>query len=274
MTDPKITTDARARELLESVKGPMPDAISRLEAASKRLPADADFHFYSSFPQFKRPLQELAGTMSALLTRIGTAKELRSEPSKFVDDPDEVHDWLIGLQDDLLEKVGGALDEFQRLRNEQKRRKGPDFDEVAGQSRKKMKTASGRGSSIQEEQKLVKIAKRGNDAKSSVPTCIASIPRPQDKFDVAVDNSNTAFVHPTKVLVKASASDGEIISDAFGNDKQDGAEVRIAQEAVSIWAAQGGAAVHLNHFVESNLQQGVAKHPLQVRQALAGVCAF
>ncbi|KAL2612346.1 hypothetical protein R1flu_024038 [Riccia fluitans] len=225
--------EGKPQELLEVVNGALPKAVKQLELASGYLPADKDFHFYSNFKEFKSPVMEVRNrvvtalsqitswkefhpssssptTLSQLtswkefhpssakspststpLSQITSWKEFHPSSSKpWPADSDDAYDMLVGIQDDLLEQVDACMDKSlaEKKENQQKKAELLTFQPSHAQ--------------VLTVPKDVRVARKGrNDAavRSPVPFHVRNIPRPQDKFDIAVDNSNTPFLHPNRL---------------------------------------------------------------------------
>lgn len=185
MEDP--TQDAvqlQANEVAKVLKGPLHDAIRRVERFSEDFPAEKDFHFYNNFPQFKTPVRGIQSQAEAVLSEIGLTGRLRTERSRFPSDPDEGYDWLVALQDDLVEGIDAAVDQLNKETAAGKR--GSSHEGF--QTPRKLQAGGSPGEAAQ-------VAK-GSSERRPVPFHVRSIPRPQNKFAVAVDNSNTPFKHP------------------------------------------------------------------------------
>lgn len=181
MAQAEDAAQLRANEIAKSLKGPLTEAIRRVERLAEDFPSDKDFHFYNNFPQFKSPVQSIQSQAEALLNEIGLARNLRPETVGFPSDPDESYDWLVSLQDDLVEGIDAAVDHLNKETSAGKR--------SVYETPRKFQTG---GISPSEGAKLSK----GSSERRPVPFHVKSIPRPQNKFEVAVDNSNTPFKHP------------------------------------------------------------------------------
>ncbi|KAH9532879.1 hypothetical protein CY35_18G022400 [Sphagnum magellanicum] len=181
-----------ADEILQCIKK-LPDTIRDVERLAQRVPSDVDFHFFSNFQEFKAPIRGMQAQVESLLNEIGMAKELRPQVAAWPNDPDETYDWLVGVQDDLVEGIDTALDQFELEKRAQKKGKSKSEPEKTMQVQTVMQQQSSDG--FTEVVKLSKPRKQVNEGRS-IPFHIRSIPRPQDKFDIAPDNSNTPFKHP------------------------------------------------------------------------------
>lgn len=178
----------QANEVVKSLKGPLQEVIRRVERLSEDFPAEKDFHFYNNFPQFKTPVRGIQAQAEAVLNDIGLAKRLRPETSRFPRDPDESYDWLVALQDDLVEGIDAAVDQLNKETAAGKRRSSTE----GYQTPLKFQRGVRSDGSPSESAKVLK----GSSERRPVPFHVRSIPRPQNKFDVVVDNSNTPFKHP------------------------------------------------------------------------------
>lgn len=174
-----------ANEISNAVKGPLQEAIRRVDRLAEDFPSDKDFHFYNNFPHFNRPVRSIQSQVETLLTSVGLAKGLRTEPGAFPSDPDESYDWLVSLQDDLVEGVDAAVDKLNKETAAGKR----GASNVGFETPKKVSVTDGSPSGSAK-------ASKGSSERRPVPFHVKSIPRPQNKFEVSVDNSNTPFKHP------------------------------------------------------------------------------
>lgn len=125
-------------------------------------------------------------------------------------DPDEAYDWLVNIHDDIFERVDVSMDEFKRVRQEHHSGKpgsvediDSGFQLVYGSRRKcrERKLALGAKATAAEGDisggvKVLSRDKKTSGGRSRVPFHIPSIPRPQDRYNIFVDNSNVPFKHP------------------------------------------------------------------------------
>ncbi|XP_078430859.1 protein RRP6-like 2 isoform X2 [Wolffia australiana] len=199
---PKEKTKADA--LLALVKGPLAASAARLSAHSRALPAGKDFHFYRNFPLFASPARQTASTSSALLSSIASSQIVNgSSPASLPDDLDDAHDWVVNLNDEILERFSASMDEFRSLRAGEEQGQPPadrisameegGFQIVQGKKAKKIKN-NGDGVDGLGVKVVGKDRKTGGP-RSVVPFHIPSIPRPQDSFKILVNNSNQPFEH-------------------------------------------------------------------------------
>ncbi|CAN6318355.1 unnamed protein product [Urochloa humidicola] len=195
---------------IESSSAPLAAAAARLSARSRALPSSRDFHFYNNFPDFKSPVGAAAAKADTSLGVLGAAPLLptRQQPFPGSGDLDDAHDWLVALNDDLLERFGASIDEFKALREKEEaagrraaQEAGDGFQVVYGKKKKKVGVGEegvaraepfGASSSVQMATKD-KAAAPGMKAK--VPFHIRTIPRPQKVYCFVVDNSSKPFEH-------------------------------------------------------------------------------
>ncbi|XP_024526441.1 protein RRP6-like 1 [Selaginella moellendorffii] len=188
----------RQAQAIEACIAPLQVAIKDVELLSRRIPAAEDFHYYSNFSNFRGPVASMNARAQALLSEIGTCKKLRSEASAWPADVEESYDWLVGVQDDVLEGVGSALDELGLGAG----KRPPDFLLRKGK-KKNAPFASGNASeskSSTTSQRAVKVASQKKE-RLPVPFHVRSLPRPQDKFDYPADNSNSPFKHLSREVL-------------------------------------------------------------------------
>ena len=197
---------------IEASSGPLAAASSRLSARSRALPSSRDFHFYNNFPTFKSPVGAAAAKADASLGVLGAAPLLPTRQQQLFPgggDLDDAHDWLVALNDDLLERFGAATDEFKALREKEEasgRRAAPEagdgFQMVCGKKKKKVGDgdeervgrveAFGGSGSVK---MVTKDKAAAPGVKAKVPFHIRTIPRPQDVYRIVVDNSSKPFEH-------------------------------------------------------------------------------
>ncbi|KAJ6693922.1 hypothetical protein OIU85_004686 [Salix viminalis] len=183
-------------------------SVSNLSASARAIPSNKDFHFYCNFDEFKIPIQEIAAKSQSLLESIGSSssnhifKDKLQFPADV--DIDEAYDWLVNVNDEILERFDASIDDFKRAREETGRVAGVDredgFQLVLGKKNKKsmIKTMSDDSVSCAGGDSGVKVAENkkwilGNKAK--VPFHIPTIRKPQEEHNILVYNSNKAFEH-------------------------------------------------------------------------------
>nr|GME08732.1 protein RRP6-like 2 [Ipomoea batatas] len=207
MMDVSSEDDPQKAEVLRKLTaagGPLPSSIAKLSASSRCLPAEKDFHFYNNFPEFKSPVKTTDKKSKEILEKVGTLSELWGKAMPLPDDSDDEYDWLVNVNDDVLERLDASLDEFQASRKMEEE-KGVSvrmeldggFQVVLGRKNKKLASASGSGKIGVErsEEKVADGVKVAAKPKPKVPFHIPTIPRPQDEYKIVVNNSNQPFEH-------------------------------------------------------------------------------
>ncbi|XP_027175422.1 protein RRP6-like 2 isoform X2 [Coffea eugenioides] len=169
-----------------AIKGPLPSSVAKLSGSSRGIPSEKDFHFYKNFNEFKTPIKEIDDKSKSLLERIGVSSQLWGKALEFPRNLDfddlDAYDWLVNINDDVLEKLDASLDEFRVGRGEES-----GFQVVQGR-----KNRRGVTSGSEEAVRGVQVAVK---PKPKVPFHIATIPRPQDEYKFIVNNSNQPFEH-------------------------------------------------------------------------------
>lgn len=183
--------------LLAETAAQLTVSASRLERASRLLPTDEDFHFYSNFSEFREPVQGIQARVQGLLSQISSLTALPRAPA-LPSNPDDLPDWLVSMQDELLEQVDSAFDVFKKERAQQGL-PPPENDAFMYQNTRKKRRGDVllKGTKLRhrDEDKGVSMAEKKAE-RCPIPFHVWSIPRPQEKFDAPVDNSNTPFKHP------------------------------------------------------------------------------
>jgi len=144
--------------------------LTELSASSPCIPSGEDFRFYYKFPEFRRPIEEIARRTQAMLNTIGAAENIWGRGSAFPADVDDAYEWLVTANDDVFELVDELVDELRRIKREM---------------------------GEESENEL--------EAKMKVPFHIPTIKKPQYAYNIVVDNSNQPFEH---VLLEKS-EDGQ-----------------------------------------------------------------
>ncbi|KAG2325321.1 hypothetical protein Bca52824_008049 [Brassica carinata] len=175
--------------------------LSKLSSSSRLIPTSKDFHFYYNFDEFKRPTDEMSATSQSLLETIGDSDQVLKS-IRFPGDieEDDADDWLCNVNDEFLERFDVSVDDFQRVRKEEEEigrtllPPASDFEDDGFQMvyGKKKKPVIG-GSVID-----VKLAERDNKSlsgKAKVPFHVPTIKKPQEEFNILVNNANQPFEH-------------------------------------------------------------------------------
>ncbi|KAL3534826.1 hypothetical protein ACH5RR_003287 [Cinchona calisaya] len=169
-----------------ATKGPLPSSVTKLSESSGGIPSGKDFHFYKNFYEFKSPIKAVDDKSKTLLQRIGVSSQLWGKSLEFPENLDfddvDAYDWLVNVNDDVLERIDASLDEFRITRGEES-----GFQVVQGR-----KSRRGMSSSSEEGIRGVQVAMK---PKPKVPFHIPTIPKPQDEYKIIVNNSNQPFEH-------------------------------------------------------------------------------
>ncbi|RID62307.1 hypothetical protein BRARA_E01390 [Brassica rapa] len=179
--------------------------LSKLSSSSRLIPSSKDFHFFYNFDDFKRPTDDVSATSQSLLETIGDSEQVLGKSIRFPGDieEDDADDWLCNVNDEFLERFDVSVDEFQRLRKKEEEigrtllLPASDFEEdgfqmVYGKKKKPVVGGSGRdGGSVID----VKVAERSLSGKAKVPFHVPTIKKPQEEFNILVNNANQPFEH-------------------------------------------------------------------------------
>lgn len=199
--DTRNTTGSSAA-LHDLINGRLTSSLQNLTSQSRTIPSGKDFHFYSNFPEFRDPSRLLAAKSQDLLERVGSVG--RRSAGTVPDDLDDGYDWLVSVNDDVVERIGEAMDEFLMPRagksevNSVMEEGG--FQMVRGKKneRRSVTNASANHVASGEGVSGVKVATRDRKvdlAKAKVPFHLPHIARPQDEFGIRVNNNNQPFEH-------------------------------------------------------------------------------
>lgn len=195
--------------------GSISSSISKISGSSRVFPSEKDFHFYYNFDEFKGPIDEIGAKSESMLQQINTAKQLLGgKEMEFPQDvDDEAYDWLMHVNDEVIEKFDVSVDEFSRLRKaeEEAARAKPVIDEngfqlVCGKKKKALGIGIDIGGMKEKEKekeenvaslavRVVERDKKTEGPKQKVPFHISTIRRPQEEYNILVNNSNSPFQH-------------------------------------------------------------------------------
>ncbi|KAL2335105.1 hypothetical protein Fmac_016318 [Flemingia macrophylla] len=199
-------TAAKAQALQTLAAGPLSSSVAQLAASSRCLPSDRDFHFYRNFEEFKVPVEEIARESRSMLEVIGAAAAHAAFPAAAAGDDDAAYEWLVNVNDDVLERFDAAADEFRRLREEEeengKRSMEDDgFQLVTGRKKKGGRwneAAAAMDSESGFAAPGVTVAtkdKKTTGPRPKVPFHIPTIKKPQEEYSIMVNNANMPFEH-------------------------------------------------------------------------------
>lgn len=204
--DPSSTLAHKAQHL-QTLISPLSSSTSKLSGKSRTIPSNKDFHFYNSFREFKLPNREISAKAQSSLDSLSSSSNLFGEKKQppLPDDLDDSYDWLVNLNDEFIEKFNISLDEFKRLREKEEGKVGNLGLEEGGfqlVNRNKKKKGNlmdefGKDESLGSSSGI-KVGLKDRKAvggKSKVPFHIPTIRRPQDEFNILVNNVNKPFEH-------------------------------------------------------------------------------
>ncbi|MBA0816158.1 hypothetical protein Gohar_000851 [Gossypium harknessii] len=213
--------DAQSLQTLAS--GPFSSSLSSLSSSSRTLPSNQDFHFFKNFDGFKLPIDQIAKISDSLLESIGSSAKTWCA-NKAINFPDrigsiaddEAYDWLVDINDEILERFDVSVDEFQNIRKKEEETgrfigSDPEINGFQLVYEKKKKKGDGglMGDSVAESvsgkegaspsYSGVKVKKwalaAGTSGKAKVPFHIPTIRKPQEEYNILVNNSNKPFEH-------------------------------------------------------------------------------
>lgn len=212
--EPHATPKAKTLQTLTA--GPLSSSIAKLSASSRCIPSDKDFHFFRNFDEFKVPIEEIARESQSILEAIGASANAwgREAAATFPADVDDAYDWLVNVNDDVLERFDMSTDEFRRVRQQEEETGRPasraaaegsddGFQLVCGKKKKGGGRVGSSGKVTMDSVTSlaasgVKVAtkdKKTAGPKPKVPFHIPTIRRPQEEYNILVNNSNLPFEH-------------------------------------------------------------------------------
>ncbi|KAK8507533.1 hypothetical protein V6N13_141552 [Hibiscus sabdariffa] len=196
---------------------------SSLSSSSRTFPSNKDFDFFNNFDNFRLPINQIEKTSDSLLQFIGSSSKNRA-PNNAINFPNniesmadvEAYRWLADTKDGILEQFDVSVDEFQMIREKEKETSrvvgsvsdNNGYQSVQGKKKKKgdgglvsdsvceSSTRMEGGSSSSPGVKM----KKGTLApvttgKAKVSFHIPTIRKPQEEYNILVNNSNQPFVH-------------------------------------------------------------------------------
>lgn len=227
MTDGNMDVDEspvawKVKSLEALVDGSFSKTLSKLSSSSRFIPTSRDFHFYYNFDEFKRPIDEIAGSSQSVLQTIGDSDQVWEKSMKFPGDVDEVdaEDWLCNVNDEFIERFDVSVDEFQRIRKNEEEIGRPvafngddGFQMVYGKKKKPIgNTITGSAAKNTNSGSMidVKLAERerNSSGKAKVPFHVPTIKKPQEEYNILVNNANQPFEH---VWLERSEDDQRVV---------------------------------------------------------------
>ncbi|KAF7819253.1 protein RRP6-like 2 isoform X1 [Senna tora] len=185
---PQVATKVRTLQNLTTTT-PLVSSVS-----SRCIPSDKDFLFYNTFDEFKNPIHEITKKPQPVLENIAT---------------DGAYQWLVNVNDDVFQRFNVSLDECQGIRKKEEETGRPTasladsengFQLVYGRKKKvgnilepgkEVELDSGPASGVKMATRDIKTTGQ----KPKVPFHIPTIRRPQDEYNILVNNSNQPFDH-------------------------------------------------------------------------------
>eukprot|EP00252_Welwitschia_mirabilis_P022092 TRINITY_DN5868_c0_g1_i2.p1 TRINITY_DN5868_c0_g1~~TRINITY_DN5868_c0_g1_i2.p1 ORF type:complete len:406 (+),score=81.47 TRINITY_DN5868_c0_g1_i2:103-1320(+) len=224
MEDDK-TIKERAEYLQKLVTERLAPSVQSLIDSARGIPSDRDFFFFNNFEVFRRPVNEIRNRSQGILTEIAESKKLWLRPSPLPADPEDAYNWFVDLEDDIVERIDASMDEFRKTKKEKDgdskslENLDSDFQMVYGKkARRQMKKSAVEARQVERGiissgggAGSVKVAKRDKKTTGGlnyVPFHVPTISKPQNKYNIIVDNSNSPFRH--KGLKKTEDGSGYI----------------------------------------------------------------
>ncbi|CAN4125089.1 unnamed protein product [Withania somnifera] len=172
--------------LRKVTSGLLPSTVAKLSGSSRGIPTDRDFHFYNNFTEFRAPISEIDKKSKEILEKVGALSQLWGKTISLPEDPDdkESGEWLVNINDDVLEKLASSLDEFKLVRKKEEET-GVKMEDSEGVDHASLEKS-------EDKVEGVKVAVKG---KAKVPFHIPTIPRPQEVYKIIVNNANQPFEH-------------------------------------------------------------------------------
>ncbi|KAJ4721305.1 protein RRP6-like 2 [Melia azedarach] len=190
----------KAAQSLQNLTGPLSSSLSNLSSSSRSIPSNQDFHFFHNFQDFNGPIQEIATQSESLLQSIGSS-QIFNQPIAFPDAADitDAYDWLVDVNDEVFERMDVSMDEFNKKRGEDgEGRNDGGFQMVYGKNKKKGGSAGGGADSVSLRKSrgdTVNVKVKEKKEKSKVSFHIPTIKRPQEEYNILVNNANQPFEH-------------------------------------------------------------------------------
>ncbi|RYR53851.1 hypothetical protein Ahy_A06g029095 isoform A [Arachis hypogaea] len=163
--------------------------LKELSGSSQRIPTEQSFHhFYLNFDEFKRPIDEIARRSQSMLESIGVTTHAWNTGVDFPSDIDDAYEWVVDMNDELLEWFDESVSEVRKAREEDEEFEEVELENGFGLVRVK-KEGGGVG------KKKVEAAGTTETTKPKVSFHLATVRKPQDVYDIVVNNTNVPFEH-------------------------------------------------------------------------------
>lgn len=165
----------RAQKAAQSLQS-LTTSLSNLSSSSRTIPSDKDFHFYYNFPEFNLPIRKVTAFSDSALESIGSSR-IWTRPIEYPvqEDVNDNYDWLNNVNDEALESFDMSVDDVEKKTDN-------GFQLVSGKKKRSDSPADS-------------LSVKVKDKKGKVPFHIATIKRPQEEYNIIVNNSNMPFQH-------------------------------------------------------------------------------
>ncbi|XVF52284.1 hypothetical protein PTKIN_Ptkin05aG0006800 [Pterospermum kingtungense] len=112
-----------AQSLQALVSGPLSSSLSSVSSSSRAIPCNESFHLWNTFDEFKHPMDQISGISESLLESIALSSKFwgaNNKPINFLRNVQsiasrEAFDWLVNINNEILERFNVSTDEFQKL---------------------------------------------------------------------------------------------------------------------------------------------------------------
>lgn len=187
---------SRAQLLQNLTTGPLASSISKLSGSSRGIPSKEDFYYYHNFDEFKVPIEEIARQSQSMLESIGSSAPIWGKEMAFPqEDMDDAYDWLVNVNDEVLERFDASVDEFKRIRKEDEETKRPVTAVLDSENGFQLVSGKKKKNDDSTQVKVVTKDKKTVGTKPKVSFHVPSIRKPQEQFNILVNNSNQPFEH-------------------------------------------------------------------------------
>ncbi|CAH1452231.1 unnamed protein product [Lactuca virosa] len=223
--DPSFTQESRTQKSLvaSSVKSNSFSSMSKISGCSGEISSNKNINFYVNFEEFKNPIQETSKKSQLILEYIPSEKlwgKTQKRFPKYDLKYDEVYNWLININHEMFERFDASLDEIKKSRyKEQKLINLPNDTKFQLVNLKKEKVIekdllvnSNYPNMEANHSSSVKVVSLEDNAmgtqRPKVSFHMNWIPKPQDVYNIVVNNVNQPFQH---VWLKTSEDGSRLI---------------------------------------------------------------
>ncbi|CAI9289671.1 unnamed protein product [Lactuca saligna] len=223
--DPSFTQESRAQKSLvaSSVKSNSFSSMSKISGCSGEISSNKNINFYVNFEEFKNPIQETSKKSQLILEYIPSEKLWRKTQKRFPKTDlkyDDVYNWLININHEMFERFEVSVDEIKKSRyKEQKLINLTDDTKFQLVNLKKEKVIekdlfvnSNFSNMEANHSSSVKVVSLEDNAmltqRPKVSFHMNWIPKPQDVYNIVVNNLNQPFQH---VWLKTSEDGSRLI---------------------------------------------------------------